>query len=39
MYAISLYRYDVCIYSGSMGQIEVFVRETCTVFFAIVIAF
>ena len=26
--AISLYRYDVCIYSGSRGQIEIFVRET-----------
>ena len=28
MYAISLYRYDVCIYSGSREQIEIFVRET-----------
>ena len=28
MYAISLYRYDVRIYSGSRGQIEIFVRES-----------
>ena len=28
MYAVSLYRYDVCIYSGSRGQIEIFVRKT-----------
>ena len=28
MYVISLYRYDVCISSGSRGQIEIFVRET-----------
>ena len=28
MYAISLYRYGVCIYSGSREQIDVFVRET-----------
>ena len=28
MYAVSLYRYDVCAYGGSRGQIEIFVRET-----------
>ena len=28
MYAISLCRYDVCVYSGSRGKIEIFVRET-----------
>ena len=28
MYAISLYRYHMCIYSGSRGKIEIFVRET-----------
>ena len=28
MYAISLYRYDVCIHSGSRGQLKIFVRET-----------
>ena len=28
MYVISLYRYDVCIYSGSREQIEIFVRQT-----------
>ena len=28
MYAISFYRYDVCIYSGSRAQIEIFVAET-----------
>ena len=28
MYAVSRYRYDVSIRSGSRGQIEIFVRET-----------
>ena len=28
MYAISLYRCDVCIYPGSRGQIEILVGET-----------
>ena len=27
-YAISLYRYDVCIYSGNRGEIQIFIRET-----------
>ena len=28
IYAFLLYRYDLCIYSGSGGEIEIFVRET-----------
>ena len=43
MYSISRYRYDVCIYSDSRGQIEIFVWETsrslALLFFAIVFAF
>ena len=42
MYAISLYRYDLCIYGGSRGQIDIFVRDFAIfgiVFFTIVFAF
>ena len=45
MFALSFYRYDLCIYGGSRGGIDVLVRETLRslasylLFFTVVFAF